>query len=131
MSKPGMIPYFAYQDAAAAIAFLETAFGFETSARYDDDAGTVMHAELRYGGGALMLGTGRDGQRDESRTDAPAGRGVYCVVDDVDAHFARAEAAGARVVYRPEDTEFGTRRYRVLDPEGYEWSFGTYAPRID
>ena len=50
------------------------------------------------------------------------------MVDDVDAHHARAKSAGARVVYGPEDTDFGTRRYRALDPEGYEWSFGTYAP---
>lgn len=40
----------------------------------------------------------------------------------------RALGAGARVVYPPEDTEFGTRRYRTLDPEGYEWSFGSYGP---
>jgi hypothetical protein len=43
------------------------------------------------------------------------------------AHIA-GRAAGARVVYPPEDAEWGTHRYRVLDPEGYEWSFGTYRP---
>jgi hypothetical protein len=57
---------------------------------------------------------------------ASVGQGVY--VEDIDAHFERAQAAGARVVYPPEDTEWGTRRYRVLDPEGYEWSFGNYQP---
>jgi len=50
------------------------------------------------------------------------------VVDDVDAHYERAKAAGARIVYDPENTDFGTRRYRTLDPEGYEWSFGTDSP---
>jgi len=49
------------------------------------------------------------------------------VVDDVDAHHGRG-SAGARIVYGPEDTDFGTRRYRALDPEGYEWGFGTYSP---
>jgi uncharacterized glyoxalase superfamily protein PhnB len=53
---------------------------------------------------------------------------VYVVVDDVDAAHERAAAAGARVVYPPEKTEFGTRRFRALDLEGYEWSFGSYAP---
>jgi uncharacterized glyoxalase superfamily protein PhnB len=49
-------------------------------------------------------------------------------VEDVDEHFERARAGGARVVYPPEDTQWGTRRYRLLDPEGYEWSFGNYRP---
>ena len=56
------------------------------------------------------------------------GQGLYVYVEDVDAHFAQARAGGARLVYPPEDTEWGTRRYRVLDPEGYEWSFGSYRP---
>jgi hypothetical protein len=30
--------------------------------------------------------------------------------------------------YPPEETDFGTRRYRALDPEGYEWSFRSYRP---
>lgn len=132
MSKSGsaMVPYFAYEDASAAIAFLEQAFGFQTSVRYDGEDGQVVHAEMIYGGGAIMLGAGRDLQRAESRRREPAGRGVYCVVEDVDAHFKRAKSAGAQVVYEPQDTEFGARRYRVLDPEGYEWSFGTYAPEV-
>ena len=63
---------------------------------------------------------------DPSRT--PAAHGVYVVVEDVDAHHERAVAAGAEIVYPPEATEWGTRRYRALDPEGYEWSFGSYVP---
>ncbi len=49
-------------------------------------------------------------------------------MDDVDTIHARALAAGAAEVFAPEDTEWGTRRARVLDPGGTEWSFGTYAP---
>jgi uncharacterized glyoxalase superfamily protein PhnB len=45
----------------------------------------------------------------------------------MDTHHERAKAAGACIVYGPEDTDFGTRRYRIPDPEGYEWSFGTYS----
>jgi uncharacterized glyoxalase superfamily protein PhnB len=61
-------------------------------------------------------------------TDRSVGQGVYLVVDDVEATFARALDAGATVVFEPEDTEWGTRRARVLDPEGYEWSLGSYRP---
>ncbi len=123
------VPYFAYQDAAEAIAYLERCFGFTCSARYPDDRATIQHAEMQYGSGAIMLGTGADQQRDPARLATPPGRGIYLVVDDLDGHFAHAEAAGATIVYPPEDTEFGTRRYRALDSEGFEWSFGTYAPK--
>ena len=54
--------------------------------------------------------------------------GVYVYVEDVDAHYWQAQAAGAEIVFPPEETGWGTRRYRVLDPEGYEWSFGNYRP---
>jgi uncharacterized glyoxalase superfamily protein PhnB len=52
------------------------------------------------------------------------------LVDDVDASHDRAVAAGDRSVFPPEETERGTRRVRVLDPEGGEWSFGTYEPGV-
>lgn len=118
---PSIVPYFSYVDAKAAIDFLERAFGLEVVQSYEDDTGKLVHGEMRHGNGVVMLG---------SVDQAPATQspGVYLVVSDVDAHFAKAKAAGAEVVYPPEDTEFGTRRYRARDLEGHEWSFGTYAP---
>jgi uncharacterized glyoxalase superfamily protein PhnB len=123
------VPYLGYADAAGAMKFLEAAFGFVRSLEYPDEHGVVQHAEMQYGSGAIMLGTGADAQRDPGKLATPPGRGIYIIVDDVDAHHARAAAAGATIVWPPEDTPFGTRRYRALDPEGYEWSFGTYAPK--
>ena len=117
------VPYFAYKDAAEAIDYLERCFGFTTSARYDSEDGSVMHAELTFGSGAIMLGS-VEGDPGPGKP----GHGIYVIVGDVDAHFEQATSAGARVVYPPEDTEFGTRRWRAQDSEGYEWSFGTYAP---
>lgn len=61
----------------------------------------------------------------------PVEHGIYVVVDDVDTHYERAKAVGATIVFPPENTEWGTRRYRCLDPEGYEWSFGTYRPALE
>ncbi|MGF1545088.1 MAG: VOC family protein [Parvularculaceae bacterium] len=118
---PTFTPYFSYRDAKAAMAFLESAFGFERVLAFDGDDGRLVHGEMRFGTGVVMMG---------SVDEAPqvASPGVYVVVDDVDAHHARAAAAGAEIVYGPEDTEFGTRRYRAKDPEGHEWSFGTYQP---
>ena len=123
-----MFPYFSYRDARAAISWLETAFGFETVGAYPGEDGSIVHAEMRFGGGVLMLGTAEPPPVTSPGGVSPNAHGVYVQVDDVDAHFERARQAGARVVYPPEDTGFGTRRYRVLDPGGYEWSFGSYAP---
>jgi uncharacterized glyoxalase superfamily protein PhnB len=62
------------------------------------------------------------------RVGGSTGRGLYLHVDDVIATFTAAVDAGATEVLAPETTEWGTERARVLDPEGHEWSFGTYKP---
>jgi uncharacterized glyoxalase superfamily protein PhnB len=56
------------------------------------------------------------------------GQGLYLLVGDVDAFHQKALAAGGTSVIEPEDTQWGTRRSRVLDPQGQEWSAGTYQP---
>jgi len=73
-----------------------------------------------------MMGTGE--HPSASLEGSSVGQGIYVYVDDVDAHSELARADGARVVYPPEYTPWDTRRYRALDPEGYEWSFGNYQP---
>ena len=50
------------------------------------------------------------------------------VVDDVDAHCARARGAGAEILVEPFDPEYGGRMYTCRDPEGHVWSFGSYDP---
>jgi uncharacterized glyoxalase superfamily protein PhnB len=123
-----MSPYFVYRDARAALEWLAAAFGFIPTSEIAADDGVVVHAEMSFGGSTIMLGTATEEQREQTPWDAPSGRGIYVYVDDVDAHYERAKAAGAGIVYPPEDTERGGRRYRVLDLDGYEWSFGNYLP---
>jgi uncharacterized glyoxalase superfamily protein PhnB len=124
MSHPTMFPSLSYDDAPAAIEFLCDAFGFERHAVYTKDDGTILHAELSYGNGALMLGS--------AGANKPASRGraggIYVVVEDPDAHCAQARAAGAEVIRDLNDTEYGSREYGAKDPEGNDWSFGTYQP---
>ena len=120
-----IVPYFGYRDAPAAIEFLVTAFGMERVNVVEEGDGPIAHAELRHGDGVIMLGSWLEGQGAGSPMQ---NAGTYLVVGDVDAHHAGAVEAGAEIVYGPQDTEFGTRRYRARDPEGYEWSFGTYSP---
>ena len=59
-----------------------------------------------------------------------AGSLIYCAVQDVDALYARARAAGAEIPLEPTDTDYGSRDFTVRDPEGNLWAFGTYRPRV-
>jgi uncharacterized glyoxalase superfamily protein PhnB len=115
-----LVPYLTFRHGDASLGFLTGALGFEVIAQQRDDAGGVVHAELRRGDALLMGGAG-------DATPGPA-PGLYLVVDDVDATWAQATDAGAASVHEPMDTEWGTRRARVRDLDGHEWSFGTYAP---
>jgi PhnB protein len=117
-------PYLLYEDGAAAIDFLTNAFGFEEVMRMEDDKGDVNHAELRLGEDTVMLGDPGDDYRNPRNADHSTAL-VHVYVDDVDAHFERAKAAGAEIVIEPTDQEYGDRRYDAKDPEGHFWSFAT------
>jgi uncharacterized glyoxalase superfamily protein PhnB len=121
-------PTLRYRDAHAAIKQLTEAFGFAKGAVYESEDGTILHAELSYGDGTVMLGTkGVGGVFDDAMGDAgPVG--VYVVVDDPDAHFKRARQAGAEILTEPTDQDYGARDYMARDVEGNVWSFGTYTP---
>jgi uncharacterized glyoxalase superfamily protein PhnB len=125
--------YFSYVDAPAALAWLERAFGFETTMRWDDDKGGLAHAELRLGDAAILVFSddGQNYDRLHPKSNDAVGHGTYLAVADdaaVDAVFERALAAGATPVWKPENTEWGNYRCRVRDLEGYEWTFGTHKP---
>lgn len=123
-----LFPTLKYRDAPAAQAFLVDAFGFELVADYrnEQDPSVVEHSELRWpGGGGVMLGTHRP---DGEPKDLPAGVGsVYVVAEDIDALHARAVAAGAAITRALIDQDYGSREFGAKDPEGVNWSFGTYA----
>ncbi len=89
---PTVIPSLRCRDARRAIAFLEEAFGFKAAMVVDGEDGTIAHAELTYGpDGMVMLGTDR-----EDPYGSHGGQGwMYVVVEDADAHYAQAKAAGA------------------------------------
>ncbi|MEU6893471.1 VOC family protein [Streptomyces sp. NPDC046557] len=127
---PSIVPTLLYRDAKAAIRQLTEAFGFTQVAVYEGEDGSVMHAELSYGNGAVMLGSkGRGGAFDKAMADGgPVG--VYVVVDDVDAHHRRAAEHGVEIVMEPTDQDYGSRDYMARDAEGNIWSFGTYAPQV-
>ncbi|MFE0351507.1 VOC family protein [Streptomyces griseoluteus] len=128
--RPSVYPTLLYADARAAIAQLTRALGFTELAVYESEDGTVLHAELTQGNGAVMLGSkGRGGVLAEAMGGGgPAG--VYVVVDDVDAHHRRAVEHGVEILAPPTDQDYGARDYLARDAEGNVWSFGTYAPAL-
>jgi len=121
--------YLSYRDAPAAIAWLE-ALGFRVVSRQDGSDGTVQHAELRLDRAVVMVASFDQSYETPALHDRSVGRGFYLHTDRVEDLYERALAAGGRSVFPPEDTEWGSRRARVLDPGGHEWSFGTYEPGI-
>ncbi len=127
-----IIPGLRYVDAPAAIAWLCSAFGFERRLVVPGEEGRIAHAELVFGDSMIMLGSGHRGGYDRLLVHPAIAGGVtqalYVVVDDVDAHCARARAAGAEVVMEPVDQEYGGRLYSCLDPERHLWNFGSYDP---
>jgi uncharacterized glyoxalase superfamily protein PhnB len=122
MEHPTVFPTLKYDDAAAAIDFLVEAFGAERHAVYTNDDGSILHAELRFGNGLVMLGSASA----EMPADA-GGTGIYVVVQDPDAHCARARAASAEIERDLHDEPYG-REYSAKDSEGNSWHFGTYQP---
>jgi uncharacterized glyoxalase superfamily protein PhnB len=125
MSK--LFAYLSYRDVDAAITWLE-ALGFKTITRQQDHQGATVHAESRLGDAVVMVAPADEPYETPKLFGRSTGRGLYVLVDDVAALHVAALQAGGRSVFAPDKTEWGTERARVLDPKGYEWSFGTYEP---
>ncbi|MFI8260648.1 MULTISPECIES: VOC family protein [unclassified Streptomyces] len=127
---PSICPTLRYRDAKAAVKLLTEAFGFSQIAVYEGEDGSVMHAELAYGNGLVMLGSKGTGSVFDKAMGDGGPAGVYVVVDDVDAHHRRAAEHGVEILMEPTDQDYGSRDYMARDAEGNVWSFGTYAPQV-
>jgi uncharacterized glyoxalase superfamily protein PhnB len=130
-----IVPMLSYEDVGRAADWISRAFGFEEIERFEDER-TVTHVTLKLGDGVLFLGNpGPDyrGPRKLAETCEAARRmletpyvvdGVMVEVDDVEAHYERARAAGATILSELEDNPgVGQRQYRAEDLEGHRWMF--------
>jgi len=129
-----IIPALRYRDATKAIDFLCEAFGFERKMVVPGEGGRIAHAELTLGNGMIMLG---DAETEFGKLVQPPAlperiytQGTYVVVDDVDAHYARAKATGVEIVFDIKTQDYGGRDYTCRDLEGHIWTFGTYDPLL-
>ncbi|MEM7339057.1 MAG: VOC family protein [Actinomycetota bacterium] len=122
-------PVIHYDDAPAAIEFLQKAFGFTATIVVADETNpaVIQHSQLRWpeGGGVMVSSADR---RDGTPGFRPTGSSrAYIVTDHPDAVHDRALAAGATLLLPLTDEDYGSRGFSVTDPEGNIWDFGTYA----
>lgn len=131
-----VIPTMRYNDAAGAIEWLCKAFGFEEHLVVPGEGDAIIHAQLVFGNGMVMLGSARDSefgnlQKPPSVLGGAVSQSPYIIVEDPDEHYARAVAAGAEIVMEIKDEDYGGRGYSCRDPEGHLWNFGSYDPWAD
>jgi uncharacterized glyoxalase superfamily protein PhnB len=114
-----------YRDNRAALAWLERVFSFDIAWVLTDSQDNIVHAEMRFGDGMIMIGN-----EFAEWTKSPASVGgvntqrIHVKLESgIDEHYARARAAGAKIVGEPEDQFYGDRTYAAEDLDGHRWTF--------
>jgi uncharacterized glyoxalase superfamily protein PhnB len=130
-----IIPCIRYRDAARMIDWLCETFGFEKQMVVTGEDGAIVHSQLKHGTGMIMVGSVLKEETpwgcQITQPENVGGRETqspYMVVEDVDAIYERAKAAGAEIVMELTDQPYGSRDFLCRDPEGHLWSLGTYNP---
>ena len=123
----GVLPHVTYLDLQEAITWLTNAFGFREYYRYGEaPSGGQMWA----GKVAIQVRQAEGGRK----SPAQLGYGTQSLtifVDDVDGHYARAKAAGAKILEAPHETEYGEYQYAAEDLDGHHWLFSRHAKDLD
>jgi len=123
-----------YEDPRAAIDWLCQAFGFEVQLKVEGDGGEIVHSELKFDEALVSVSSAHGKEPWQAAYRSPSSIGgvvtsaLAFYLDDVDAHYARAVAAGAKIVREPRTSDYGDdywsdRSYGALDPEGHLWWF--------
>jgi PhnB protein len=124
-------PYLIVDDATRALEFYGRAFGAKELMRFPDPSGKIGHAEIELGDSVIMLA---DEFPDMGFRSAKALGGtpvsLLLYVEDVDARFARALAAGATQLRPVEDQFYGDRTGTLVDPFGHVWTFATHVEDV-
>ena len=117
-------PYLYYRDVDAALTWLAKAFGFKKDGPVMTGSdGRTHHAAMKLGDDVVMMGWPGSKYKNPKRL-GQATQSLYVMVANVDRHYERSRKAGAKVIQKPEDKEYGHRNYGVEDPEGHQWYFG-------
>ena len=136
LSGSSIIPCLRYRNAPAAIDWLCDVFGMKRQLVVPMPDGSIVHAQLTFGNGMIMLGSASGGEMAKwsKQPDEVGGcetQSPYLVVPDADAVYVRVKAAGATIVRDIRDEDYGGRGFGCLDLEGHLWYVGTYNPWIN
>jgi uncharacterized glyoxalase superfamily protein PhnB len=118
-----IMPILTVDGAGKFIEFVKAAFGAQELSRFDGPGGAVMHAELTIGPSIVMTS-----DANEEFPALPARLQLY--IEDVDAVYKRALAAGATSIRAPEDQFYGDRSAGVRDAFGNEWWLATHVEDV-
>ncbi len=121
-----LLPHVTYQDVPAALAWLATTFGFIEHYLYGNP---VQGAQMSLGRAWIMLNSKRDGRTSPAQLGHST-QSLTVFVHDVDAHFARTQSAGAKIVEELHETVYGERQYGVEDLEGHSWLFSQHVKDV-
>jgi PhnB protein len=124
-------PYLILQGASEAIEFYKAAFGATEIVRHEMPGRGIMHAEIRVGDSPIMLADEfppMNAKSPKSYGGSPVSLMLY--VEDVDASFARAIEAGAKVLRPLADQDHGDRMGGLEDPFGYSWWLASHVEDV-
>ncbi len=133
-TKATVIPGLRYHDAPAAIEWLCTNFGFQKHLIVPGDKREIVHAQLSFGNGMVMLSSHETDSAYGKLVSAPDANGnrpfqaICVIVEDADVVWDKVKSAGATIVIDIKDEDYGGRGFTCRDPEGHIWSIGTYDP---
>ena len=116
----GVTPYLYYSEADDALAWLTRVLGFGPAARWTDDSGTLLEAEIAVGDQPIAIGARAPGPNEGG------GQTLIVHVDDVDAHYrdvTTALSSDDQHIEPPQDQPYGPRSFHITDPWGYRWYF--------
>ena len=123
----GITPYLSVKGAADAIDFYKKAFGAIEMMRLPNPDGTLGHAEIKIGNALVMLADEYPDYGNLSpKTLGGSSVRLHMYVEDVDAFFEKAVAAGAKVLIPVADQFYGDRSGRLEDPFGHVWLVSTH-----
>lgn len=118
-----ILPHLVYQDVAAAAAWLTKTFGFEENYRYGDPVDGV---QMHLGNAWIMISRTKPGFSSPAKLGG-ATQSLTVFVENVEEHFSRTKAAGAKIVEELNETIYGEMQYGVKDLEGHHWLFSRHA----
>jgi len=128
---PGITPYLTVKGGAEAIEFYKKAFDAMEVMRLPNPDGTLGHAEVKIGNALVMLADEYPDYGNLSpKTLGGSSVRLHMYVEDVDAFFEQAVAAGAKVLIPIADQFYGDRSGRLEDPFGHVWLISTHVEDV-